>query len=179
MRVCLGTATTGQKGQTRGPASAREADVRQETKYTASCFFIDLWRLNGDRPRGAPSKEYLERVRPRDLLVVSYVSSYDVSSNPTVAEGESMQSVKKNRHTLVDQWCHSSSGDAEQLRVANKWSAGLKPTVFHEALQVNGYKDPVIQLLRRSYIHIWGKTKGEQGDGDDDSMQDDDEEGEV
>jgi hypothetical protein len=79
----------------------------------------------------------LERVRPHDLLVVSYVSSYDVSSNPTVVEGESMQSVKKDRCTLVEQWWHSSSGDAEQQRVANKWSAGLKPTVFHEALQVN------------------------------------------
>ena len=52
-------------------------------------------------------------------------------------ECESMQSVKKNRRTLVEQWWHSSSGVAEQQRVANKWSAGLKPTVFHEALQVN------------------------------------------
>jgi hypothetical protein len=65
------------------------------------------------------------------------VSSYDVSSNPTVSKGENMKSVKKNRHTLVDQWWHSSSGGAEQFRVANEWSAGLKPTVFHEALQVN------------------------------------------
>ena len=24
-----------------------------------------------------------------------------------------------------------------------------------------GYKDPSIQLMRRSYIHFWGKTKGE------------------
>ena len=100
-----------------------------------------------------------------------------------------MQSVKKNRRALVEQWWHCSSGDAEQLRVANKWSAGLKPTVFHEALQVNlesaaqdvgegtggdgkqqaeedehrrhGYKDPSIQVLRRSYMHVWGKTKGE------------------
>ena len=78
MRAWLTTATAGQKGQTRGPASAREADVRQEAKDTASCFFTDLWRLNGDRPRGAPSKEYLGRVGTRDLLVVSYVSSYDV-----------------------------------------------------------------------------------------------------
>ena len=102
MRAWLGTATAGQKGQTRGPASAREADVRQEAKDAASCFFTDLWRLNGDRPRGAPSKEYLERVRARELLVASYVSSYDVSSNPTVTEGESIQSVKKNRRTLVE-----------------------------------------------------------------------------
>lgn len=109
MRAWLGTATAGQKGQTRGPASAREADVRQEAKDAASCFFTDLWRLNGDRPRGAPSKEYLERVRARELLVASYVSSYDVSRNPTVAEGESIQSVKKNRRTLVEQWWHSSS----------------------------------------------------------------------
>jgi hypothetical protein len=41
-------------------------------------FFNDLWRLNGDRTRGAPSKEYKERERSRDLLVASYVSSYDV-----------------------------------------------------------------------------------------------------
>jgi hypothetical protein len=189
MRAWLATATAGQKGQTRGPASAREADVRQEAKDAASCFFNDLWHLNGDRPRGAPSKEYKERERARDLLVASYVSSCDVSSHPTVVEGENMQSVKKNRRALVEQWWHCSSGDAEQLRVANKWSAGLKPTVFHEALQVNsetaaegvgegrggegkaqadedehiryGYKDPAIQLLRRSYMHIWGKTKGE------------------
>jgi hypothetical protein len=137
MRAWLATVTTGQKGQTRGPPSAREGDVRQEAKDAASCFFNDLWHLNGDRPRGAPSKEYKERERARDLLVASYVSSCDVSSHPTVVEGENMQSVKKNRRALVEQWCHCSSGDAEQLRVANKWSAGLKPTVFHEALQVN------------------------------------------
>ena len=45
MRAWLGTATAGQK--------AREADVRQEAKDAASCFFTDLWRLNGDSPRGA------------------------------------------------------------------------------------------------------------------------------
>ena len=77
----------------------------------------------------------MARVGARDLLVASYVSSYDVSSNPTVTEGEMMQSVK-NRRTLVEQWWHCSAG-AQELRVANKWSAGLKPTVFHKALQVN------------------------------------------
>jgi hypothetical protein len=55
----------------------------------------------------------------------------------TVVEGENMQSVKKNRRTLVEQWWNSSSGDMEQQRVVNKWSGGLKPTVFHEAFQVN------------------------------------------
>ena len=76
----------------------------------------------------------------------------------------------------------------EELHVVNEWSAGLNPTVFHKAIQVNsedavegvgegtggdgkaqvdedehrryGYKDPVIELLHRSYMHIWG-TKGE------------------
>ena len=74
----MGTSTAGQKGQTRGSASAREQDVREEAREAARCFFNDLWRLNGDRPRGAPSKEYKERERAHDLLVVSYVSSYDV-----------------------------------------------------------------------------------------------------
>ena len=70
----LGTTTPGQKGQTRGSVSVCDADVREEDRESVKFFFTDLWRLNGDRSRGAPSKEYLERVRSRDLLVVSYVS---------------------------------------------------------------------------------------------------------
>jgi hypothetical protein len=97
------TAKPGQMGQTRAPALSCEADVRDEAREITRCFFNDLWRLNGDRSRGAPSKEYKERERARDLLVASYVSSYDVSRNPTVTEGEMMQSVK-NRHTLVEEW---------------------------------------------------------------------------
>ena len=65
----------------------------------------DLWRLHVDRGRGSPSKEYWKRVRARDVLVDSYVVSYDVVSNPTVTEGEVMQTVKNNRLSLVDQWC--------------------------------------------------------------------------
>jgi hypothetical protein len=42
MRAWLGTATAGQKGQTRGPTSARESEVRQEAKDAVSCFFTDL-----------------------------------------------------------------------------------------------------------------------------------------
>ena len=79
----------------------------------------------------------MERVRARDVLVTSYVSSYDVSNHPTVVEGENMQTVKSNRRTLVEQWWHFSSGGSEELCVANEWSAGLKPTVFHIAMQVN------------------------------------------
>ena len=86
---------------------------------------------------GSPSKEYLERVRSHNVLVVSHVSSYDVSNNPTVTEGESMQSVKCNRHTLEEQWSHSSSGGADEVRVVNEWSSGLKPTVSQKAMQVN------------------------------------------
>ncbi len=86
MRVWLGTGTPGQKGQTGGPPLTYEEDVRDEVKDTSSCFFTDLWRLNGDRGRGVPSKEYLVWVGVHDLLVTSYVSSYDVSSNPTVVK---------------------------------------------------------------------------------------------
>ena len=52
MRVWLGTGTPGQKGQTRGPPLTCEEDVRDEVKNTSSCFFTDLWRLNGNRGRG-------------------------------------------------------------------------------------------------------------------------------
>jgi hypothetical protein len=97
-----------------------------------------------------------------------------------VVEGESIQSVTENRLKLVEKWWHCSSGRTQELRVANEWSAGLKPTVFHETLHANSeaavegvgegmggdgkvetdedehrrydYKDPTIQLLCRSYM---------------------------
>jgi hypothetical protein len=187
MRVWVGTRTAGQKGQTRGPPSACETDVRQEDKDVSSCFFTDLCRLNGDRPRGAPSKEYKERERTHDLLVVSYVSSYDVSSNPSVGDGESIQSVKNNRRSLVEHWWYYSSGRAQEMCFANEWSGGLKPTVFQKTLEVilesaaqdvgegtggdgkqqadedehrrYDYKDPNIQLLSRSYCTSGGRPK--------------------
>ena len=37
--------------------SVREVDVRQETKDTSSCFFTDLWSLNGDRPIQQPHRD--------------------------------------------------------------------------------------------------------------------------
>jgi hypothetical protein len=60
-----------------------------------------------------------------------------IVEEPTVVEGESMKSMENNRLILVDQWWYSSSNGAEQLRVSNTWSVGLKPTVFHEVFQVN------------------------------------------
>jgi hypothetical protein len=39
MRVWLGTVTPGQKGQTRGSSSARDVDVREESKEEVRCFF--------------------------------------------------------------------------------------------------------------------------------------------
>ncbi len=103
MRSWLGTTTLGQKGQTRELVLFRETDIRQETKGETGCLLLTcVCRLNGDSPRGEHSKEYKERERTHDVLVVSYVSSYDVSRNPTVTEGESIQSVKNNRHTQED-----------------------------------------------------------------------------
>ncbi len=52
MRVCTGTITSGQKGQTRGSSSSCETDVREEVKETDKCFFTVQWRLNGDRGEG-------------------------------------------------------------------------------------------------------------------------------
>ena len=71
----------------------RETDVRHEVQEVAKCYFNDLCRLNIDRGRGTPTKEYSERVRVRDLLG-TYVSSHDISRNPLVSEGENMKSVK-------------------------------------------------------------------------------------
>jgi hypothetical protein len=88
-------------------------------------------------------------------------------------EGENMQSVKKNRRTLVEQRWHCSSGGAEQLCVDHKWSAGVNPTVFQETFQGGGgkaqtdedgyrrygYKDPALQILR-TRTRFWRRTTG-------------------
>ncbi len=133
MRSWLGTSTPGQKGQTRGSTSACDEDVREEVREVVECFFTDLWWLNGDRPRGPPSKEYFVRVGAHDLLVASYVISYDVSSNPTVVEGESMQSVKKNRHTLVEQWWNSSSGGVDVTNWLDLLNRSVTPPLPRES----------------------------------------------
>ncbi len=59
MRSWLGTATAGQKGQTRGRPSGREADVRQEAKDVASCFFY--WPVATER--GQPEGSTVEGIR--------------------------------------------------------------------------------------------------------------------
>jgi hypothetical protein len=77
------TVTSGQKGQTRGTVFVCVADVREETKETDRWFFNDLWWLNQDRGRGSSYKEYLERVRARDVLVASYVSLLRIGRHMT------------------------------------------------------------------------------------------------
>jgi len=110
-----------------------------------------------------------------------------VSTNPMVVDGEKMKSVQNRRRTQVEEWWHSSAGEAEQLCVANKWSAGVQPNVSQQTLQVDsraalesvggeggggkayteedeekryGYKDEDIDVLRCSYMHVWG-TQGQ------------------
>jgi len=95
----------------------------QKKQGAASCYFNDRWRLNENRKKGAPSKEFAERERTCSALVAAYMASYDVSTNPMVAEGKKMISVQNRRRTQVEEWWHSSAGEAEDLRVANKWSA--------------------------------------------------------
>ena len=81
MRKWLATAGSGDSGKTRPPEAAREEDVRQQTTGAASCYFTDLWKLNAQKQRGAPSKEFAERERTRSTLVVAYMASYDVSTS--------------------------------------------------------------------------------------------------
>jgi len=115
------------------------------------------------------------------------MASYDVSTNPMAVDGEKMKSVQNRRRTQVEEWWHSTAGEAEQLRVVNKWSAGVQPNVLQQTLQVNsraaaesvggeggggkeyteeyeekryGYKDAAIHVLCRSHMHVWG-TQGQ------------------
>jgi len=153
----------------------------------AGCYFTDLCRLNENGKRGAPSKELAKRERARSALVTAFMASYDVSTNPMAAEGEKMNSVQNRRRAQVEEWWHSSAGEAEELRVVNKWSAGVKPNILKQTLQVNSgaaaesvggegggvkayteedeekhydYKDEAIDVLRHSYMHVWA-TQGQ------------------
>ena len=74
MKAWVATAGSGDLGKTRPPAAAREEDIRQQAKSAASCYFTDLWRLNENRKRGAPSKEFAERERARSALVAAYMA---------------------------------------------------------------------------------------------------------
>ncbi len=114
-------------------------------------FFTDLWQLNGDRPRGAPSKEYKERERARDLLVASYVASYDVSINPTVVEGESMQSVKNNRSALVEQWWYS--GRVQEIRILPVWYQELKDRCL-EVIKLPGFGGSMVTCFA---VQLYGE----------------------
>ena len=73
------------------------------------------------------------RVGAHDLLVSSYVVSYDVSSNHTVTEGESMQSVKKNRNTLLEQWWNSSSGGVDVSNCLDLLNRSVTPPLPPES----------------------------------------------
>ena len=104
MKAWLANAGRGDSGKTRPPAAAREDEVRQQAKDAASCYFTDLWKLGGDRPRGAPSLELKERERAHQVLVAAYVASYDVTTNPMAAEGEKLTVVRQRRREQVEKW---------------------------------------------------------------------------
>ena len=74
MKAWLATARSGDLGKTQPPEAAREEEVRQQATNTASWYFTDLWRLNEQKKRGAPSKEFAERERARSTLVVAYMT---------------------------------------------------------------------------------------------------------
>jgi len=58
MKACLATASNGDSGKIRPPEAAREDDVRQQATSAASYYFTDLRRLNEQKKRGAPFKEF-------------------------------------------------------------------------------------------------------------------------
>ena len=39
-------------------------NVRQQSTGAASCYFRDLWKLNAQKQRGAPSKEFAKFNQP-------------------------------------------------------------------------------------------------------------------
>ncbi len=63
----------------------------------------------GSGPRTTLDLTHVRHIRLYNLVAwtINFLNdnkSHNVSSNPTVVEGESMQSVKNNRHSLVEEW---------------------------------------------------------------------------
>ena len=98
MRAWLATAGSGDSAKTRPPAAAREEDISLQAKDAANCYFTDLWKLGGDRKRGAPPLDFKQRERARQVLVAAYVASYVVTTRPIAAEGEKTKAVQQGVH---------------------------------------------------------------------------------
>jgi hypothetical protein len=175
--------TAGAKSGNLGESStALETVTRERIQSVSQQFFTEIWGLGESRQRGAPSYEYKKRVEARDALVKAFLEQYDTAKAPT---GDSGIEIKSRMKMQVHGWWNSSE-QAASLRKDNKWGADgtvavsgrQKPCLPaggcaapvgdqqtpQECQDVDaetvkyGYKDPSLDLLRRSYLHLWDKT---------------------
>jgi len=175
--------TAGAKSGNLGESStALETVTRERIQSVSQQFFTEIWGLGESRPRGAPSYEYKKRVEARDALVKAFLEQYDMAKAPI---GDSGIEIKSRMKMQVHGWWNSSE-QAASLRKDNKWGADgtvavsgrRKPCLpaggcaapkhdqqtpqecadVDEETVKYGYKDPSLDLLRRSYLHLWDKT---------------------
>jgi len=164
-------------------STSLELVTRERIESVSKHFFTEIWGLGeGSRPRGAPSYEYKKRVEARDALVKAFLEQYDMAK---ALIGDSGIEIKSRMKMQVHGWWNSSE-QAVSLRKDNKWGADgtvavsgrRKPCLpaggcaapkhdqqtpqecadVDEETVKYGYKDPSLDLLRQSYLHLWDKT---------------------
>ncbi len=87
-----------------------------DTWYILDQYFTNLCRVGGSQSRGAPSIDYRDRQKTKEVCVKTFVEKYDMVTDPS-GEGHS---VKREMTVQVEQWWNSSDLVAS-LRLENVW----------------------------------------------------------
>jgi hypothetical protein len=160
---------------------------KERITSVANQYFTNLWGVGGSQGRGAPSIEYRDRQKAKEQCVKIFVEKYDTVTAPS-GEGQAVRkqmTVQVEQWwnssdvaaSLREENAWGADGTVAVVGkrkkcVAAGGSAAPTETVEHddqtlllddcahaEAETVKyGYKDPSIDLLRRAYFHIWGKS---------------------
>ena len=157
----------------------------QRITRVADQYFTNLWSVGGSQGRGAPSIEYRDRQKAKEACVKTFVEKYDTVTAPS-GEGQAVRkgmTVQVERWwnssdvaaSLREENAWGADGTVAVVGKRKKCvpaGGSAAPTVQHDEQTLllddcphvqeetvkYGYKDPSLDLLRRSYFHIWGKN---------------------
>ena len=115
MKKWLQTAKSDDRGES---LRALQEVSKERITSVANQYFTNLWGVGGSQGRGAPSIEYRDRQKAKEVCVKTFVEKYDTVTAPS-GEG---QAVRKQMTVQVEEWWNSSDV-AASLREENVWGA--------------------------------------------------------
>ena len=184
MKKWLATAKPGNRGES---LRALQEVSKERITSVADQYFTKLWRVGESQGRGAPSIEYRDRQKAKAACVKTFVEKYDTVTAPS-GEGQAVRqemTVQVEQWwnssdvaaSLREENAWGADGTVAVVGKRKKCvptggSVVPTETVDHDEQTLllddcahveeetvkYGYKDPSIDLLRRSYFHIWGKN---------------------